>query len=46
MTIYYNLYPDKRFSGRMITDAQYEQLSDEMKAFLRMFPTLIRKMAD
>lgn len=38
MTIYYNLYPDKRFSGRMITDTQYEQLSDEMKAFFTDVP--------
>lgn len=38
MTIYYNLYPDKRFSGRMITDTQYEQLSDEMKSFFTDVP--------
>lgn len=38
MTIYYNLYPDGRFSGRTITDAQYQQLSDEMKAFFTDVP--------
>lgn len=38
MTTYYNLYPDGRFSGRTITDAQYQQLSDEMKAFFTDVP--------
>ena len=38
MTTYYNLYPDGRFSGHTITDAQYQQLSDEMKAFFTDVP--------
>lgn len=38
MTIYYNLYPDKRFSGRTITDAQYQQLPDDIKAFFTDVP--------
>lgn len=38
MTIYYNLYPDGRFSGHTINDAQYQQLSDEMKTFFTDVP--------
>lgn len=38
MTIYYNLYPDGRFSGHTIDEVQYQKLSDEMKAFFTDVP--------